>query len=177
MKKRFFVGIALCVAAGLGYIGYLWYEQGAVVEGTLIERTFERDVPKGFKEYRSTMYNFSLLYPELLAMREFDEGGGAVTITFQNPEAGTGFQLFVVPYVESTISEERFLRDVPSGVRTYAENTFVGGVPAVTFLSRDQLLGETREVWFIHNGYLYEVTTLKDVGEWFVPIMQSWWFL
>ena len=38
-------------------------------------------------------------------------------------------------------------------------------------------IGHTREVWFIHNGFLYEVTTYKEIDEWLGSIMQTWKFI
>ena len=34
-----------------------------------------------------------------------------------------------------------------------------------------------REVWFIHGGYLYEVTTYKELDTWLGSIMQTWKFI
>jgi hypothetical protein len=33
-----------------------------------------------------------------------------------------------------------------------------------------------REIWFIHGGFLYEVTTYKQLDSWLTPIMQTWQF-
>ena len=33
--------------------------------------------------------------------------------------------------------------------------------------------GDWREVWFIHGGYLYEVTTYKELDTWLGSIMQT----
>jgi len=133
--------------------------------------------PSGHVEYRNETYHFSLYHSPAEHIREYDEGGGAMTITLQNPQKIQGLQIFIVPYRESSLSDERFRRDVPSGIRANVENTHVAGVPAVTFVSRDALLGDTREVWFIHDGYLYEVTTLKGISDWLIPIMNTWRFL
>ena len=42
---------------------------------------------------------------------------------------------------------------------------------ATMFFGRDPLLGDTREVWFIHGGYLFEVSTPKMLDEWLGNIM------
>lgn len=128
-------------------------------------------------EYRNETYGFSYYHTPEAKITEYDEGSGAMTIVHENFQKVRGMQIFIVPYSESTISEERFKMDVPSGVRTNVENTTLDGVRAVTFNSFDQKLGETREIWVIHNGYLFEITTFKGVGLWFTPIIQSWRFL
>ena len=136
-----------------------------------------RSVPDGWREYRSSMYLFSLLYPQELAVNENPEGGNATTITFQNTEKGVGFQIFVVPYQGQQVSEERFKKDIPSGVRTDLVDIVVDGVTGAAFYSSNAALGETREIWFIKDGYLYEVTTLKPLDAWLKTVMQSWKFL
>lgn len=122
----------------------------------------QRNVPRGWKEYRNSQYKFSLLHPTGLSVSERFEVGGAITIVFQNTKEQKGFQIFIVPYKEDQISEERFKKDVPSGVRTQVEEVSIDGVPAVAFYSKDTYLGDMREVWFIANGFLYEVVTIKS---------------
>ena len=129
------------------------------------------------REYRSAAYHFSLFYPQELKVEERSEGGGASTITFQNVEKGEGFQIFIVPYSEPQVSEQRFKQDVPSGVRKSLTNITVDGATAAAFYSADAALGETREVWFVRGGFLYEVTTLKPLDAWLDGIMRTWKFL
>ena len=38
-------------------------------------------------------------------------------------------------------------------------------------------MGDTREVWFIHGGFLYEVVTYKELDDWFAGIMRTWKFI
>ena len=136
--------------------------------------------PEGYVEYRNARYGFSLYHEPGATAAEYDEGGGAMTVVLENikdPSQARGMQIFVVPYSGTTISEERFHKDAPSGVRENVEATTVDGVEAVTFNGYDSFLGDTREVWVIHGGYLYEITTFKGVGNWFTPIIQSWRFL
>ena len=96
---------------------------------------------------------------------------GTMTVTFQNVDEVKGFQIFIVPYSESQISNARFKEDVPSGVHTGVQNITIQGATGATFYSSDESLGETAELWFIHGGFLYEnihlegfeVVSRKDV--------------
>ena len=135
-----------------------------------------RTVPRGAREYKSDTYRFSVLYPENLSVKEFDEGEGATTVTFQNEKDVQGLQIFIVPYGAAQITEERFKEDVPSGVRKNVLNTTIDGATGAKFYSTNSNLGETREVWFIKNGYLYEVTTLKSLEGWLDSILATWVF-
>lgn len=136
-----------------------------------------RPVPYGWQEYRNVAYRFSLLHPQELEVKEYPEGGNALTITFQNAKKQEGFQIFVVPYQESQVSEERFRQDLPSGVRTGVTDVTVGGVTGAAFYSANATLGETLEMWFIHEGFLFEVTTLKPLDIWLTKIMQTLEFI
>lgn len=129
------------------------------------------------REYRSEAYHFSLLYPQELAASEHPEGGNAITITFQNVEKAEGFQIFIVPYGEPQVSEERFRQDEPSGVRTSLTTITVDGATGAAFYSANPALGDTREVWFVRGGFLYELTTLKPLDNWLGGIIQTWEFL
>lgn len=136
-----------------------------------------RGAPAGYREYRSEAYRFSLFYPENLTVREYDEGGGASTIVFQNIDAARGFQIFIVPYAETTVSEERFRKDAPSGVRKDPKNVVIDGAVGTSFFSHSPMLGDTAEVWFISGGYLFEVTAPKLDAVWLSDIIQTWKFI
>lgn len=136
-----------------------------------------RQAPAGHKEYRNEQYRFSLFYPESLAVHEYDEGGGARTITFENAVAVQGFQIFVVPYGGAQVTTAQFKKDAPTGVMKEPQNIELDGALATIFFSESPLLGETREVWVIHGGHLFEVTTTKQLDEWLGAIMLSWKFI
>lgn len=136
-----------------------------------------REARAGYKEYRNETYRFALLYPEDLTVKEYNEGGGAMTVTFENRETVQGFQIFVVPYAAPEISAEQFKRDSPSGVVQEPRTIALDGTPGTIFFSIDPLLGETRELWVIHGGYLFEVTAHKSLDEWLGTIMLTWKFI
>jgi hypothetical protein len=126
--------------------------------------------------YKNDYLGFTFNHPRVLTVHEVNEGGGAFTFSFESPKEEKGFQIFIAPYTELKISEDRFKRDVPSGVRKNSVSGMVGGVQAVFFESQNAVLGDTREVWFIKNGYLYEVTTPKALETWLYPILETWRF-
>ena len=49
--------------------------------------------------------------------------------------------------------------------------TTVDGVQAVRFHGQDAQIGDTYEVWFIKDGFLYEVTTYKQLEPWLDQIL------
>ena len=136
-----------------------------------------RKPPEGMLEYHNTTYHFSLFYPDHLSVNERLEGEGAITITFQNIQGGQGFQIFIIPYSKSQVDEERFKKDIPSGTRTDLVDVEVDGAVGASFYSMDSFLGETKEIWFVKNNFLYEVTTLKSLDNWLSQIIQTWEFI
>lgn len=156
------------VILALSLIGGAWWYSNPDVEERVSVNSVEvppktRQIPSGMLEYLSEQYKFSLLHSEKMKVNEREEGGGAMTVTFENLETLEGFQIFVLPYPETQVSEERFRQDVPSGVRKDPKSMSVSGAIGATFYSEDFILGETYEVWFIHGGFLYELTTFKKL--------------
>lgn len=133
--------------------------------------------PAGQTEYRNERYRFALFYPSNLSVKSFDEGGGASTIALQDVKQAEGFQIFAVPYKETQVSDERFRRDVPSGIRESPLEITIGGAAATSFYSTNALLGDTAEIWFIHGGYLFEVTAPKSQAAWLSDVMKTWQFI
>ncbi|GEM_PF-2365651 len=144
-------------------------------------------LPDGQKSYVNKYYHFSLVYPPDLALTEYAEAGGGRTIVFQeNPATNTpisaqknlnGFQIFIIPYADSELSDARFKMDEPSGIHDDPQNVVIGGVTGTIFYGRNSIMGDTRELWIIHGGFLYEITTYKPLDSWLAGIMSTWKFL
>jgi hypothetical protein len=87
-----------------------------------------------------------------------------------------GFEVYVTPYSGTQITEQEFKLDEPSGVENQPTHVTIDSVPATMFYGSNSVMGDTREIWFIHDGFLYEVTTYKQLDSWLAPIMQTWHF-
>lgn len=194
MKKYIYISIIITLTGGAGYFIYTKsYSKNSVATPPVIDLNNlastslpvtpniaekiakePENIPEGYIKYTNVKYSFSLYRSPQGKITEYDQGQGAMIITLENEQKVRGMQIFVVPYWEKEITNERFLADVKSGVRENVEKTYVDGVEAVTFTSVDENLGATREVWVIRGGYLYEITTFRGVGNWFVPIIQTW---
>ena len=132
---------------------------------------------RGYKEYRSGDYNFSVYYPGNIPPQKSRDRGFALTVEFQKADGEPGFQIFAAPINGTTITEERFLMDEPSGVRKDVKDVSVDGVQAVAFHGFDARIGKTYEVWFIRDGLLYEISTYKRLEPWLNKILSTWRFL
>ncbi len=189
MRRAVFAVVILCAAAGgvffvLNRYGGQLQKNNSSLESatsssliTEVSSTSLSAIPASETgEYHNARYTFSVSVPTGMSVREFDEGGGASTITFEDTKGGRGFQIYIAPYQGAQVSEERFRQDEPSGVRTDMENANVDGVSAAAFHSKDALLGDTSEVWLIRKGYLYEVTTLRPLEPMLQGILATWRF-
>ena len=131
---------------------------------------------EGMVAYTSAKYHFSLQYPQELTVKEYNESGGAMSATFQDAQQEKEFQIYVTPYADTQVTEARFKLDEPSGVRNEPVDVMIDGVRGTIFFSKNSILGDTREVWFINKGFLYEVVTDKELDAWLGDIMKSWKF-
>ena len=84
--------------------------------------------------------------------------------------------MFVTPYADTHVTAQRFRVDEPSGVMQSPTDIVIDGTHATMFFGKNAIMGDTREVWFIHGAYLYEVTTYKELDTWLAAIMQTWKF-
>jgi hypothetical protein len=132
--------------------------------------------PPNAKTYQSETYHFSLYYPDNLSISERPGAAGTMVLLFQNQASGQSFDIFIAPYDEPNITQARFLMDEPSGVMTAPANITIDGTAATEFFSTNPVLGASREIWFLHGDFLYEVTTPQPLDSWLLQIMQTWQF-
>ena len=132
--------------------------------------------PPNSKLYQSTDYHFSVYYPDHLSVDQQSVDGGSAVVLFKDKARSEGFQIFITPYGDQKITAERFKMDEPSGVMNSPQNITIDGAPATEFLSTNPAMGASREIWFLHGGYLYEITTPQPLDPWLLSIMQTWKF-
>jgi len=96
-----------------------------------------------------------------------------MVLLFQDQTNGQGFDIFIVPYDEPKITQATFLMDEPSGVMNDPQNITIDGAPATEFFSTNAAMGASAEIWFLHGGFLYEVTAPQPLDSWLLQIMQT----
>ncbi|MBA3732857.1 hypothetical protein H0W91_00590 [Patescibacteria group bacterium] len=139
----------------------------------------ETVTPEQSLEYQSEKYHFKLNYPSNLKIKEYVETNGNHTVSFESLPGTNeeGFEIYIVNYNENKVTTERFNLDEPSGIMGEPKNVLVDGVKGSMYFGKNSVMGDTREVWFINKGFLYEVTTYKVLDEWLQGIMQTWKFI
>ena len=86
-----------------------------------------------------------------------------------------GFQIFITPLSGRPLSKEVIELSHPRADTGSITATTVGSsTPAFALAGRGPLLGPSREIWFAHNGYVFEVVTYPDRAAWLADIMRSW---
>lgn len=129
-----------------------------------------------YKRFTHPVYGFSIEYPKELDITAFEEDEGGETVVFHARENESvvleekvGFQIFISPFEEdSVLTLERIREDLPFATIEEPVEVIIGtkagqNIPALLFWSEDSTIGRTREVWFIHNKYLYEITSFAHM--------------
>lgn len=186
MKKILIIlAVIILVGAGGAYAYYAYYAHLPMPQAVSVALPSENassalppapKPPEGMYLYRSLILHFQIVYPDDLVKRVYNDGNTS-TLAFEDAAGEHGFQVFVVPYGGDTVSQERFNLDVPTGVMQDPTPVVIDGVTATAFFSTNASLGDTREVWFIHGGLLYEINARKDLDEWLSHIMATWKFI
>lgn len=189
MKKRsiiIFICVLILAVAAAG-AAWRWLGPGGwpLSEGSASERRAapaakRAEVPEGMKRYSHPAFRFSLIIPKDMKISGYREPGQvARTITFTMPEDdGRQFQIYVVPYEKDTITSSQVDKDTHGRATGEVKEIAVNDtIRAVTFTTNDPALGSLREIWFLHNGRLYEATVRAADEAWLSEILQSWEFL
>lgn len=133
--------------------------------------------------YTHPTYGFSFRYPEGFTVNSFSDESGETILVQKEGRVKEGFQIFISEFDEpGPITPERIHIDVPNMVVEEPQEVMIGGsgqglgVRALVFFSHDPSLGRTREVWFVHGGYLYQVTARAEFDAELSKIMATFRF-
>lgn len=121
---------------------------------------------------------FSFVYPKNWVVGTFPEGEDGSIVIVQNPERSVGFQVYTSPFNEedTTLTPERLLREIPDLViKEPGQINIADGGTGITFMS-DNGSGKTREVWFIHTGYLYQISAPISAQGILQEVLKTWAF-
>ena len=161
------IGVAVLAIGGM----YLWRGGGTSSSITSFEsETLRVDDPEpvlnlsgGEEKYRNEKYGFEISLPKDAEVTEIpDERGEIILVKITNdellmPNGGVfEMQIHIAPFGEDVVlTEERIRHDIPNINMSNAQNVQIDGIGGVGFIDADQ---NTREVWFVHNKTLYQIT-------------------
>jgi hypothetical protein len=162
MRKHFFPTIALLSAAAL------------LVVVSRAPLSAAESVP-----YTNQADGFSFVPPAGLTVTELpdDTGDGIDTFIIQDALAQHGVQLLVIPLDDPSPLTPARIEDetglTPSNVEAVEEPA-----PGLSFTSDNDAWGGTSsDIWFIHAGNVYELTTYPKDAALLRAIVASWHFL
>jgi len=121
---------------------------------------------------------FSFEYPSSFTAAPIEEGSGE-TILLQakdNPESS--FQIYISPFDENIVLDEaRIKKDLPNlVVENPGEILISEKTKAVSFTSANNLTISSREVWFVYDGFLYQISAPLESEASLEDILKSWNF-
>ena len=168
--------------AGSSFFGRLWSSVSNREGASDTEQ--KADIPvgstdEGFRRegdrYINTAYGFSFALGSEYQTQVNHAGDDSSVLTF-DAEGEKDFQIFVMPHDEPAITPERIKLDVPDIIMENIRTATLSDTDALVFNSRDDSLGETYEVWFIHGSYLYQIMTYAKNEQTLNGIMGTWSF-
>ena len=127
----------------------------------LNEEQIKEKVGSSSKTFNNSKYDFSFKYPDGFNISEFKEGEGDIVLA-QMQGKEIGFQFFIMPFDEpGPITAERIKQDLPDMKINNPQSVIIGknNIKALIFFTNDSGFGLAREVWFIYQGNLYQVST------------------
>jgi hypothetical protein len=123
--------------------------------------------PNDFVSYTDPVYGFSVDLPKDFIVSSSPQDEGEVIVA-EHPTFNLGFEVFVTPFdQEGPLTVDAIHQAVPSLiVDDPVETELEDGTPAVRFASDDPAIGRTRQIWFAHDGNLFQVVMYSDNLEW-----------
>ena len=174
--------LALLFASAIASAGYMLYEKK---EG---KDTYENPVPAKTAEadfsarYIHENPFFSFAHTDTMRVQEFDEEGGEVILLQETQKedvkkAPFAFQIFVMPFsTDEPLTKELITRELPELDMRNIAHVLIDSTDGLVFISGSKETGDTREVWFAHEGFLYQASALLAHDELFSRIMATWKF-
>ena len=156
---------------------FLWNHKSSRTNATSFPlNQAQEGSPSVYKNiYENEKYRFSFKYPEGFTPREFSDELGDVVVVEKSGEEG--FQVFVTPFDEpGPVTPERILLDVPEMIIESPQSVNIAGVETLVFFTPEEGLGKTREVWFVREGHLYQVSARSEFDAELSKIMATWKF-
>lgn len=168
----------IALAAGALFLGGIFLVYYYVAAGNRSVVTASVILWENWPTYTHLRREFSVKYPKGFTTQTFFESDNTETIVFQREtNEKAGFQIFVSPY-EEELKEERIVNDfrVLLHLENFEEIMIGNSVSAFVFNGEDPAIGKTKEVWFSHDGYLYQITAYAHFGDELGRILETWRF-
>ena len=162
------LGIAISVLAVLIAGGFLVHQVHS-----------DESKPQLTKSYTNDTYRFSLMMPAGFATTEGTEldPNASTTVLLQN-RAGDGVQILISLWDEpaSALTPERVTQDTELTVTNAQPIAIPGGVGISFNSDNDAFDGASSDIWFVHDGTVYELTTYARLDPLLHAMFATWRF-
>ena len=130
--------------------------------------------PEEQNNYTHPDHNFSFQYPKTMNAASFEEGEGE-TVLLQGQGGALGMQIYISDFDEDiTLTAERIKKDLPGTIMNQPKSVSVGNITGTAFLSTDESLGQTYEVWLVYNKHLYQILSYASQKDLVDKILATW---
>ena len=184
--------ILILILAAIGIAGYQFITKRGVLspqaadggsseweKGTGEPLTISSLDATNSKEFKDSTRGLSFRYPDYMDSSIFDDATGDI-ILVQSTEKAQGFQVLITPWdePETTLDASMIKRDIPDLKITDPQDVLLGeSGKGVAFLSDNESFGgNSREVWFIYGGNLYQISTYARLDPLLQAVLATWKF-
>lgn len=180
MSARFWVGIGVLLAVLVaGYFGWQAYHPAVVPSIVGGENASPLNVPLS-KSYTNAAHNFSLNMPEGYSARELPaDDSGVSTVVIEN-SSSDGVQIRMQPFSGDVrvLTADMVKADIPGIKMDDVQTVTIGAdYQGIAFKSdNDAFNGDSREVWFVFRGTLYQISTYARLDPLLKGIFSTWRF-
>jgi len=126
---------------------------------------------------------FTFSYPKEYKVGGFVEDAATQTILVQPKDESAaglpdnaGFQIYINPFDEDIeLDPARILQDIPDLKIAAPQKVALDGVNGVAFISDNPAFGgKSREIWIVHGGYIYQISSYLEFSPWLEQIVGTW---
>ncbi|KKS33122.1 MAG: hypothetical protein UU95_C0040G0001 [Parcubacteria group bacterium GW2011_GWC2_42_12] len=153
---------------------------GVIKSGALPESIAEIAQYQYTETYLNADYGFSFKYPKDFAVSEI-AGDASEVVLVQNIAKNIGIQILITPNDESDsdITAEAIHEKIPDLKISEPQEVLVGeNRKGLAFKSDNEAFGGTsREVWFIFNGNVYQISAYAEFDELLKGLFGTWEFM
>lgn len=181
-KTFFIIAILILISVGIYFIFLNNKNTETIPKDEIIVKPeeFIKEAPVNpdniTKTYKNFQYGFSFDYPKEFKIVE--SGEETKTILINDANGNFQFQIIVNLFDEpGPLTRQRILQDLPDlKMEGLQEKKLQNGNSVLIFLTNNSSLGKVREVWFIYNEYLYQISALQEFDNKLNEILSTWKF-
>lgn len=132
--------------------------------------------PEKNETYISKENKFQFSYPPNMTVKTIEDNDSLVVVVQNKKDRGVQLAISDWDEGEAVLTRARILKDLPYLVISDEKYIKVGGVDALSFFAKDTSFGQSREVWFVKNKKIYQISTPSDLVDVLEVMADSWRF-